>query len=57
MPARDLNNSYFNEQNDIERQFQSATFTINTNSPITQNSLTNTATGAKIQSFDTDAVL
>lgn len=57
MPARDLNNSYFNEQNDIERQFQSATFTINTNSPVTQNSLTNTATWAKIQSFDTDAVL
>lgn len=56
LPLKDLHPSYFNEQNDFERQFQSATFTINTNSPITQNSLTNTATGAKIQSFETDAV-
>lgn len=56
MPRPELNSSYFQEQNDIERQIQAATFTINTNTPITQQSLTNTATGAKIQAFETDAV-
>ena len=53
---RELHASYFQEQNDIERQIQAASFTINTNSPITEQSLTETATGAKIQSFETDAV-
>ncbi len=56
MDRPELNSSYFQEQNDFERQIQAATFTINTNTPITQQSLTNTATGAKIQSFETDAV-
>ena len=56
MPMRELHASYFQEQNDIERQIQAASFTINTNSPITEQSLTETATGAKIQSYETDAV-
>lgn len=56
MPLKELNASYFNEQNDMERQIQAASFTINTNTPITQNSLTETATGAKIQSGETDSV-
>lgn len=56
MPMRELPSSYFNEQNDIERQIQAASFTVNTNNPLSQNSLTNTATGAKIQAFETDAV-
>ena len=56
MDRPELNSSYFQEQNDFERQIQAATFTINTNTPLTQESLTNTATGAKIQSFETDAV-
>jgi hypothetical protein len=56
MDRPELNSSYFQEQNDFERQIQAATFTINTNTPLTQQSLTNTATGAKIQSFETDAV-
>jgi len=56
IPWRDLNSSYFQEENDFERQIQAATFTINTNTPITQNSLTNTATWAKIQNFETDSV-
>jgi hypothetical protein len=53
---RELNSSYFQEQNDIERQIQAASFTINTGSPLTEQSLTQTATGAKIQNFETDAV-
>lgn len=56
MDRPELNSSYFQEQNDFERQIQAATFTINTNTPLTQQSLTNTATWAKIQSFETDAV-
>lgn len=56
MPMRELNSSYFQEQNDIERQIQAASFTINTGSPLTEQSLTQTATGAKIQNFETDAV-
>ncbi len=56
MDRPELNSSYFQEQNDFERQIQAATFTINTNTPLTQQSLTNTATGAKIQAFETDAV-
>lgn len=56
MPLKELNASYFNEQNDMERQIQAASFTINTNTPITQNSLTDTATGAKIQAGETDSV-
>lgn len=55
MDRPELNSSYFQEQNDFERQIQAATFTINTNTPLTQQSLTNTATGARIQSFETDA--
>lgn len=56
IPRREVNGSYFQEQNDFERQIQAATFTVNTNSPLTQSSLTNTATWAKIQAFETDAV-
>ncbi len=56
LPLPELHPSYFQEQNDIERQFQAATFTINTNTPTTQQSLTETATWAKIQAFETDAV-
>ena len=44
MERPELNSSYFQEQNDFERQIQAATFTINTNTPLTQQSLTETAT-------------
>ena len=39
MDRPELNSSYFQEQNDFERQIQAATFTINTNTPLTQQSL------------------
>ena len=48
--------SYFNEQNDLERQIQSASFTIDTSNPRTQNALTQTATGARIKFFESSAV-
>lgn len=48
--------SYFNEQNDLERQIQSASFTIDTSNPRTQNALTATATGARIKFYESSAV-
>lgn len=57
LPMKEVSSSYFQEQWDLERQFQTLSFTVNTSTPITQNSLTNTATGAKIQANDTDAVM
>lgn len=48
---------YFQEQNDFERQIQAATFTIDTAQPLSQQSLTNTATGAKIKAFENNSVM
>lgn len=57
IPHRQLPNDYFQEQNDFERQIQSATFTIDTSNPRNQQALTNTATGAKIKAFESNAVM
>jgi len=48
---------YFQEQNDFERQIQASTFTIDTAQPLSQQSLTNTATGAKIKAFENNSVM
>lgn len=55
-PFRDLQPWYRNNQNDLERQIQAGTFTIDTANPLSQQSLTNTATGAKIKEFESNAV-
>ena len=57
MPQREINSSYFNEQNDFERQIQAMTFTVDTSSPNSQQSLTNTATGARIKFFESNTVM
>tara|TARA_R100001530_G_scaffold136331_2_gene116496 strand:+ start:675 stop:1418 length:744 start_codon:yes stop_codon:yes gene_type:complete len=44
LPHRPLPFDYFQEQNDIERQVQSLTFTVDTSNPRSQQALTNTAT-------------
>jgi hypothetical protein len=44
LPHRQLTTDYFQEQNDIERQIQNATFTVDTSSQKSQQALTNTAT-------------
>jgi hypothetical protein len=41
---RQLPSDYFQEQNDIERQIQNATFSIDTSSQKSEQALTNTAT-------------
>jgi hypothetical protein len=57
IPHRELNASYFQEQNDFERQIQSATFTVDTSNPQNQQALTNTATGARIKFFESNTVI
>lgn len=57
IPYRDINSGYFSEQNDMERQIQAVTFTIDTSNPRNQNSLTNTATGARIKMFESNTVI
>ena len=57
VPHRTIPADYFQEQNDFERQIQWLTFTVDTAQPLWQQSLTNTATGAKIKAFESNAVI
>jgi len=57
LPLRTLTPDFFNEQNDFERQIQAMTFTVDTSNPRTQNSLTNTATWARIKFFESNTVI
>lgn len=57
MPHRELNSSYFQEQNDIERQIQAQTFTVDTSANKSNQALTNTATGARIKFFESNVVI
>lgn len=57
IPHRQLDASYFQEQNDFERQIQWLTFTIDTNNSQNQQGLTNTATGMRIKFFESNAVI
>lgn len=57
LPHRSIPSEYFMEQNDFERQIQGLTFTVDTAQPLWQQSLTNTATGAKIKAFESNAVV
>lgn len=53
----EINSSFFQEENDIERQIQAMTFTVDTSNPRSENALTNTATGARIKFFESNSVL
>lgn len=57
LPHRQLDASYFQEQNDFERQIQWQTFTIDTNNSQNQQGLTNTATGMRIKFFESNVVI
>lgn len=57
MPHRPLDGSYFSEQNDIERQIQAQTFTVDTSANKSNQALTNTATGARIKFFESNTVI
>ena len=57
LPHREIPSSYFQEQNDMERQIQSMTFTVDTNNQKSQQALTNTATGMRIKFFESNSVI
>lgn len=57
LPHREVPSDFFQEQNDIERQVQSLTFTVDTSNPRNQQALTNTATGAKIKFYESNSVI
>jgi len=54
---RNLPTDYFQEQNDIERQIQNATFSIDTSSQKSEQALTNTATWIRVKFFESNAVI
>lgn len=57
LPHREINAWYFQEQNDFERQIQGLSFTVDTSNPKSQQSLTNTATGARIKFYESNIVI
>jgi hypothetical protein len=57
LPMRQLPSDYFQVQNDIERQIQGQTFTVDTSNQKSEQALTNTATGARIEFFESNSVL
>lgn len=54
---RQLPSDFFQEQNDIERQIQGQTFTIDTSNQRGRQALTDTATGMRIEFFESNSVL
>ena len=56
-PHRQLTNDYFAEQNDIERQIQAQSFTVDTSAQRSNQALTNTATWARIKFFESNSVI
>lgn len=57
LPMRQLPSDYFQFQNDIERQIQGQTFTVDTSNQKGQQALTDTATGARIEFYEANVVL
>lgn len=57
LPMRSLPIDYFQEQNDLERQIQAMTFTVDTSNPQNQQALTNTATGIRVKFFESNSVI
>lgn len=57
LPHRQLTSDYFQEQNDIERQIQNATFTIDTSTQKSEQALTNTATWIRVKFFESNSVI
>lgn len=57
LPMRQLPSDFFQEQLDIERQIQGQTFTVDTSNPKGEQALTNTATGMRIEFFESNSVI
>ena len=56
LPHREINSSYFQETNDMERQIQGLSFRVDVAQPNSNQALTNTATGARIKFFESNKV-
>ena len=57
LPHRSLPFEYFQEQNDMERQIQGLTFTVDTANPRGNQAMTNTATGIRVKFFESNSVI
>ena len=57
LPMRSIDSSYFNEQNDFERQIQWLTFTVDTSNTNNAQALTNTATWIRIKFYESNTVV
>lgn len=57
MHQETIDPAFFNEQNDFERQIQSASFTVDTSNQRNQQALTNTATGIRVAFFESNSVI
>lgn len=56
MEHRDINNSYFSNQNEIRRDLQSLSFTVDTTAPTGQQGFTNTATAVRARFFESNVM-
>ena len=57
IPHREINPSYFQEQNDMERQIQDVSHSVNVSTPKSQQALTNTATWIRVEFFESNVVI
>ena len=57
IPYREVSSSYFQNMNDLERQIQEASFTVDTSNPIGQQTLLKTATGVKQKATENNIVV
>lgn len=56
IPHRQIPNEYFANANELNREIQSSSFTIDTTATTSQQGFTNTATGQRIRAYETNTV-
>ena len=57
IPYREVSSSYFQNMNDLERQIQEVSYTVDTSNPIGQQTLLKTATGVKQKATENNIVV
>jgi len=56
IPKQPIDTAYFSNQNEVRRDIQSVTFTVDTTAPTSQQGFTNTATAVKARFFESNTV-
>lgn len=56
IPHKDINPSYFSNQNEIRRDMQALSFTVDTTAPTSQQGFTNTATAVRARFFESNVM-